>query len=88
MTVSNPIHSNDHLTIYVTGMGQTLPEVPAGQPAPSDPLAKAVLPPTVTLGGTPLFVDFAGLTPGVVGVDQINVTVPFKGCADRLRSFR
>ena len=79
VTNSNPIHLNDHLAIYVTGLGPTIPEVPAGQAAPGDPLSMALLTPTVTLGGAPLFVDFAGLTPGLVGVGQINVTVPFKG---------
>lgn len=79
VTASNPVHPSDRLTIYLTGMGQTLPEVPTGAPAPSDPLSSALLPSTVTLGGTPLFVEFAGLTPGGVGVYQINVTVPFKG---------
>jgi uncharacterized protein (TIGR03437 family) len=42
------------------------------------PLSSALLPVTVTLGGANLFVGFAGLAPGFVGVDQINVTVPFK----------
>ena len=79
VTVSNPVHMNDRLTIYLTGMGQTFPEVAAGMPAPSDPLSSALLPAAVTLGGTPLFVEFAGLSPGAVGVYQINATVPFKG---------
>ena len=78
-TASNPIHPNDHITIYLTGMGQTLPKLPAGAPAPSDPLSSTLLPVTVTLGGMSLFVDFAGLAPGMVGVYQINALVPFKG---------
>jgi len=60
-------------------MGQTSPEVPTGAPAPSDPLASALTPATVSIGGVQLFVDFAGLMPGGVGVYQINATVPFKG---------
>jgi uncharacterized protein (TIGR03437 family) len=79
VTVSNPVHLNDHITIYLTGGGQTLPAVPDGEPAPSDPLATTLTPATVTLGGIPLFVEFSGLTPGLVGVYQINVAVPFKG---------
>jgi uncharacterized protein (TIGR03437 family) len=57
----------------------TSPEVPSGTPAPADPPASVVVAPVVTLGGVPLFVGFAGLTPGWVGVDQIDVVVPFKG---------
>jgi len=79
VTVSNPIHFNDHLTIYLTGLGRTSPEVATGAASPASPLASAILPVTVTLGGTPLSVEYAGLTPGSVGVYQINVAVPFKG---------
>jgi len=79
VTNSNPIHPDDRITIYLTGMGQTLPEVAAGSPAPSEPLSSALLSSTVTLGGAGLFIDFAGLAPGMVGVYQINALVPFKG---------
>jgi len=79
VTPSNPIHPDDRITIYLTGMGQTLPAVATGTAAPSDSLSSALLPTTVTLGGTGLFVDFAGLAPGMVGVYQINALVPFKG---------
>jgi len=79
VTVSNPVHPSDQLTIYLTGMGNTLPAVPDGNAAPSNPLSNPLLPVTVTLGGMPLTVEFAGLTPGLVGVNQINVAVPFKG---------
>jgi uncharacterized protein (TIGR03437 family) len=79
VTVSNPIHPNDQITIYLTGLGATSPEVPAGNAAPSDPQAAALTSPTVTLGGVPLFVGFAGLAPGQVGVYYITAAVPFKG---------
>ena len=79
VTDSNPVHPSDVLTIYLTGMGQTSPAVATGMPAPSQPLASTLLPATVTLGGASLPVAFCGLTPGLVGVYQINVSVPFKG---------
>jgi uncharacterized protein (TIGR03437 family) len=79
VTPSHPIHrkSNTALVIYLTGLGQTSPAVPDGQPAPSNPLAVSLLAPTVTLGGINLPVLYSGLAPGLVGVDQINVSVPF-----------
>ena len=46
-------------------------------PAPSSPLAEAMLTPDVTLGGSSLSVRYAGLVPGYVGLYQINATVPF-----------
>jgi uncharacterized protein (TIGR03437 family) len=79
VTPSNPVHFEDHLIIYLTGMGDTSPAVDSGAASPFDPLARAVIAPTVTLGGVSLPVEFAGLTPSLAGVYQINVLVPFKG---------
>lgn len=75
VTVSNPVHKDDSLTIYLAGMGNTSPAVEAGVPAPSDPLPSVLIPPVVTLGGVPVSVTFAGLTPGQIGVYQINVGI-------------
>jgi uncharacterized protein (TIGR03437 family) len=77
VTPTNPIYFNDTLTIYANGLGMTSPQVAAGSPAPTSPLANAVIQPTVTLGGVNLSVSYAGLTPGGVGVYQINANVPF-----------
>jgi len=75
-TDSNPIHPNDTLIIYLTGLGQTNPSGVTGFPAPGSPLSKALIAPTVSLGGMNLTVLYAGLAPGEVGVNQINVVVP------------
>jgi uncharacterized protein (TIGR03437 family) len=71
---SNPVQSGDDLIIYATG--RTSPAVATGTAAPSEPLAAAMVQPDVTLDGVPLIVDYAGLTPGGIGVYQINVRVP------------
>ena len=76
VTDSNPIHKGDTLTIYLDGMGQTLPIVDAGSPAPSDPIAVPLVAPTVKLGNSALTVRSYGLTPGQIGVYQIEVYVP------------
>ena len=73
---TNPIRQGDTLVIWLTGMGLTTPTVAAGSAAPSSPLALASSQPIVTLGGTPLQIEYAGLAPGEVGVYQINVGVP------------
>ena len=78
VTPTNPLHPNDSIVIYATGLGRTQPAVDAGLPAPSDPLAGAIIAPLVTLGGVPLTVSYAGLVPGQVGVYQINATIPLK----------
>jgi uncharacterized protein (TIGR03437 family) len=76
VTDSNPVQRGDNLTIYLTGCGQTTPQVANGAGAPMSPLALAVSPPVVTLGGVSLNTMFGGLTPGSVGLCQINVSVP------------
>jgi len=78
VTPTNPIHPNDSIVIYATGLGRTQPSVDAGLPAPADPLGSAIIVPQLTLGGVPLTIQYAGLVPGEVGVYQINATVPLK----------
>lgn len=77
VTLSNPIHPEDTIVIYATGLGRTSPALEAGVPAPADPLPVALIEPEVTLGGVALPVHFAGTVPGEVGVYQINASVPY-----------
>jgi uncharacterized protein (TIGR03437 family) len=76
VTPTNPIHPKDGITIYLTGMGQTSPAIPAGAAAPSDPLSRVSRQPSITIAGMNLDVSYAGLAPGEVGVYQINAKVP------------
>lgn len=75
VTPSNPVRSNDELFIYLTGMGKTDPEIPAGTPAPSD--VSVLTQPEVTINGFRLPIANAGLVPGQVGVYEIKVSVPW-----------
>jgi uncharacterized protein (TIGR03437 family) len=77
VTLANPVHKGDMLTIYLTGMGVTDPILDAGLPSPSDPLAAVATDAQVTIDGATLPVEFAGLAPGQIGVYQINARVPF-----------
>jgi uncharacterized protein (TIGR03437 family) len=79
ITNNTPIHLNEYLTIYLTGMGGTTPSVAPGAASPSNPLAVATVQPTITIGGSSIFVLWAGLAPNQVGVYQINALVPFHG---------
>ena len=76
VTLSNPIHHGDTIVIYLTGMGRTNPPVDAGLPAPFDPLAVVLITPQVELGGVALPLNYAGMTPGQIGLYQINAFVP------------
>ncbi len=72
----HPAKPNEPLTIYLVGMGATSQTVASGNPAPSNPLANVSNAPQVTIDGQTAPISFAGLTPGGVGLYQINFTVP------------
>jgi uncharacterized protein (TIGR03437 family) len=73
---SNPVHPGDVLVIYATGLGQTSPAVASGAASPSNPLATAIVQPTVKIGDVSLQINYAGLVPGSAGIYQINAVVP------------
>jgi uncharacterized protein (TIGR03437 family) len=77
ITNATPIHLNQKLIIYLTGLGATTQAVAAGEASPSSPPATAVVTPTITIGGVNIWTLFAGLAPNQVGVNQINAQVPF-----------
>ncbi len=77
VTASSPAKPSEVLVIYLSGMGPTNPAVKSGDPAPgAEPLARVTLPPTVMVDGQNADVGFAGLSPGFVGLYQVNFTVP------------
>jgi uncharacterized protein (TIGR03437 family) len=75
---SNPVTPGvDYVSIYCTGLGVTNPAIAAGQPAPSSPpFAPTVNTATVTIGGLPAQVLYAGLAPTYAGLYQVNAAVP------------
>jgi uncharacterized protein (TIGR03437 family) len=76
VTVSNPLHREDVISIYLAGMGNTSPAVEAGVPVQMDPVPVPVILPTLRIGNADMEVLFAGLAPGQIGVYQINARVP------------
>jgi uncharacterized protein (TIGR03437 family) len=66
--------------LYVTGDGVVTPALRDGfSPASGTPLPNlphSLLPFSVTVGGIPAFLEFVGITPGVVGLTQVNFMVP------------
>jgi uncharacterized protein (TIGR03437 family) len=74
---SEPTTAGGIISIYCTGLGATDPAVASGQPGPSiEPLARVKTLPTVTIGGLPAAVSFAGMAPGFAAVYQVNAQVP------------
>jgi uncharacterized protein (TIGR03437 family) len=74
---TNPAKLGSSVVIYLTGGGPLDNAVPTGAVAPDSPLSRLTTKPiTVTMGGAAANVAFAGLTPGFIGLVQINATVP------------
>lgn len=48
----------------------------SGVPIPASPIYATAATPIVTVGGVPANVPFSGLTPGLIGLWQLNVTIP------------
>ncbi len=72
-----PASIGETVVIYCTGLGAVTPKVQEGSPAPGvPPLSTTDNAVTVTIGGSPATVAFSGLTPGSVGLYQINAVVP------------
>jgi uncharacterized protein (TIGR03437 family) len=72
----NPVSVGGFVAAYLTGLGGTDPPVANGVAAPLDPLAMATEPVEATIGGQAAEVIFAGLTPGFVGLFQVNLRIP------------
>ncbi|HVP48894.1 MAG TPA: hypothetical protein VMT32_20010 [Bryobacteraceae bacterium] len=63
------------VTLYATGEGIADPSATDGKPA-AEPLPKPTLPVTLTVGGYPAQILFAGAAPGFAGLLQINARLP------------
>lgn len=75
-SASKPAARDSVVTLFATGEGDTTPPGVDGKLA-ADPLPAPRLPVSVTIGGQPAAVLYAGGAPGLVaGVLQVNVRVP------------
>jgi uncharacterized protein (TIGR03437 family) len=68
----SPSSAGGVLVIYGTGAGVTTGFLETGAPAPANSIVAA----TVTINGAPVTPIYAGLTPGSVGLTQVNVAIP------------
>jgi uncharacterized protein (TIGR03437 family) len=77
ITDASPAKPGENFTMYLLGMGDTDPKVATNAPAPSTPpFALVTTQPEVRINGAAAPVSYAGLTPGTVGLYQINTKVP------------
>jgi uncharacterized protein (TIGR03437 family) len=74
---SRPAAKNEFIQLYCTGLGDVTNRPNLGAPAPDSPrLASTVVQPTVTIGTVPVTPVFSGLSPGFVGLYQVNLQIP------------
>ena len=83
VSAADPAHPDEILHLYLTGLGAVTPAVATGQPTPLAPLSLINGPMYVFWAGQlpinfPMSptVLFAGLAPGLVGLEQIDLQVP------------
>jgi uncharacterized protein (TIGR03437 family) len=79
LTADSPAHVGDTVVIYLTGLGQTSPNPAPGQILGSAARMLGLKDLKVSLGGVtldPLYIKYAGLTPGSAGLYQLNLYLP------------
>ncbi len=70
------VRSPGALVLYVTGLGVSNPGVGTGAVTPLSPLSQTVVQAKVLISGQAASVFFSGMTPGLVGIYQVNAILP------------
>jgi uncharacterized protein (TIGR03437 family) len=73
---SNPASRGETLVLYLTGLGPVDNPPATGAAASLTTLSPTIIKPQVTIGGFDAALVFSGLTPGFIGLYQVNATVP------------
>jgi uncharacterized protein (TIGR03437 family) len=78
VTTARPAHPGSVIVIYCTGLGGVQSTIHAGEAAPLSPLSPVITEDNVslTIGGMAVPVLYAGLTPTLSGLYQINAQIP------------
>jgi uncharacterized protein (TIGR03437 family) len=73
---NNPALAGTPIIAYLTGAGPVSPPVSTGVPSPLNPLSNLTSSYNAMLWPNAATVAFAGMTPGSVGLTQMNVSIP------------
>ncbi len=71
-----PAKPGETIILWGTGLGPTTPAAPVGSLVPVNQTDSTPTPPTVTLNNAPVTVSGATLTPGAVGLYQVDIQIP------------
>ena len=72
----NPASANEVVVVYASGLGPVNGPMVTGQAASTTTLQATTQQATATLGSLKAAVSFSGLTPGFIGLYQVNLQVP------------
>ncbi len=75
ITAANPAKIGETIILYASGLGTVTPAVADGAGAPSNPPSTITDQDVVDFSGTNANIVFGGLTPGLVGLYQLNTTI-------------
>jgi uncharacterized protein (TIGR03437 family) len=73
---AGPVSRGGYISVFCTGLGPVSNQPATGAASPSNPLARTLTTPTVTVGGVAAIVSYSGLAPTLIGVYQVNAMVP------------
>jgi uncharacterized protein (TIGR03437 family) len=75
-TETNPSPSGTIVIAYLTGQGKLDSALSGGMKAPLEPVCRPISKVEATIDGQPAEVLFSGMTPGLVGILQVNLRIP------------
>lgn len=76
ISATSPAQIGETILLFVTGLGAVSPPVADAAPGGTSTLNEATNTIGVYIDGQPATVTYAGLAPGLIGLDQINAEVP------------
>lgn len=76
ITSDSPTQIGETVAVYLTGLGDVNPAVNDGTPGPSNPPSLATSSIAAFVDGIEATVAYAGLAPTLIGLYQVNLTVP------------
>ena len=76
ISAASPAQPGEYIVMFLLGMGATDNPVTSGDSSSGTVLSQPTALPTLTLNNNPVPIAFAGLTPGLVGLYQINLQIP------------
>jgi uncharacterized protein (TIGR03437 family) len=79
VTQANPAQPGEEVAAFVSGLGTVYPPITDGAPGPPGPNLSNTYPAgdiAADISGTPATVQYAGLAPYLIGLYQLNVTIP------------